>query len=168
MKRMLFGVLLIALALCLCACGAPAAQDTDTQDTDTQDADTQTADSVVSDYAVELQDAQVFTDSEGNNLLFVKYTFTNNGEEATSAEVALYIQGFQDGVELEKGFVFSDDLPEDLAPLYENDWKDLQTGASIECYDCFELTSDSDVQVIVTEFLSLEDTVLAEQTYSVQ
>ena len=150
--------------------GQPAEEATEQEEAAAEQAADNTTPESTSDgkYGVELKDAQVVTNFEGKNILVVKYTFTNNSEDTTSATVALYIKAFQDGVQLESGFLFTDDLTEDLAPLQENDWKDIRPGTSIDCYAGFELDSTSEVEVEATELISFDNTILASKIYTVQ
>lgn len=171
MKKVLLLIMVCFCIIILCACGGqPAEEATEPAEEAAEQATDNTAPEAASDgkYGIELKDAQVVTNYEGKNILVVKYTFTNYSEDTTSATVALYIKAFQDGVQLENGFLYTDDLTEDLAPLQENDWKDIRPGASIDCYAGFELDSTSEVEVEVTEFISFDSTILASKTYAVQ
>lgn len=169
MRKMLFGVLLLILVLCLCACGATeetteqAAEETEQA---AEPAEDNTAASAP--YAVELLDAQKLTNYNGEEVFAVFYNFTNNSEDTISATSALFVKAFQDGVELDTGYLADADLPEDKAGTYGADYKDVRPGTTIECYEEFVLTSTSDVEVEVTEFMSFDDTILASKVYSVQ
>lgn len=174
MRKMLFGVLLLMLVFSLCACGAaePAAEEATEPAAEEQAAepaqDNTTEATADAAYVVELLDAQKLTNYEGKEVFTVFYNFTNNSEETTSAMVALYIKAFQDGIQLETSYLSEGDLPEDKAGTYDNDWKDIRPGTTLECYAAFELDSASDVEVEVTEFASFDDEILTSKVYSVQ
>ena len=172
MKKVLLLLLMGVLAMSLCACGAPADSGSDETATEAQEAATGEAEQAEAEpavntdsaYAVELKDAHRISNYEGVDTLLVVYSFTNNSEDTTSAAVALYIQAFQDGVELESGYATSGDLPEDISGLYDNDWKDIRPGTTLDCYACFELDSESEVEVEANEFLG---ELLDSKTYTV-
>lgn len=164
MKRSLLLLLLVVLALCLTACGAPAEQAEEAVEETAAEVEQAVTEAADSPYAVELKEARRFSNYEGVDTLLVTYSFTNNSEDTTSAASALYIQAFQDGVQLESGWAAESDLPEDLAGLYDNDWKDIRPGTTLDCYDCFELSSESEVEVEVSEFLG---DLLTSKTFAV-
>ena len=169
MKKLLLLLMVGILALTLCACGASPATEETTEETAEPAVDNTTEEAATdAPYVVELKDAQLLTNFEGEQVFAVFYSFTNNSEETTSATVALYVKGFQDGVQLEPGYLAQDDLPADKATMYEADWKDIRPGTTIDCYQTFVLTSTSEVEVEVTELFSFDNTILASKTYSVQ
>lgn len=170
MKKVLIGMFLVVLALCLCACGSQPAEEsaepaTEEAEQAAEPAEDNTAPADAP-YTVELLEAQKLTNYDGQELFVVFYNFTNNSEETISAAVALYIKAFQDGVQLDTGYLDEDHVPE--GKTYDADWKDLRPGTTLECYEEFVLTSTSDVEVEVTEFASFDDEILASKVYSVQ
>lgn len=170
MKKMLLGILLLTLAVCLCACGStqPA------EPAPAEPAATEPVEAVVDNtapaakYDVELLDAQKLTSYDGEELLVVFYNFTNNSEDTTSATIALHFKAFQDGVQLDSGYLSEDGLPADKAATYDADWKDIRPGTTIQCYAAFVPASTSDIEVEVTELISFDNTILASKVYSVQ
>ena len=99
------------------------------------------------------------TDYEGNPAVIVDFTFTNNSDEATSFAVACAQKAFQNGVELEMAIT-----TDDLGNGY---WAEIKPGASTQARLAYSLTDDSDVTIEVEELFSLDDTMLAEATFSV-
>lgn len=176
MKKVLLLLLIGVLACVLCACGSgtdaeePAGEEAAAEEAAEETAPAEPAVELKTDsaYAVELKDPVFMEDSEGKSVMILPYNFTNNSEETGNAAFSVYIKAFQDGIELGKALVWSDELPEDLAALNENSMKDLRPGASIDCIASFELASTSDVEVEVTELISLDNTPLAVQVYPVQ
>ena len=75
-------------------------------------------------------------------------------------DAAVNAQAFQDGVQLELAFMdeFSDE--------YENASKEIKTGATLTCELYYVLTSESEVEVEVTELISLGNDKL-EKTFTV-
>ena len=113
------------------------------------------------DYHVKILDAETgLKDYDGNPVIGVKYEYTNNGKENMMFDVAVNAQAFQDGVQLELAFMdeFSDE--------YENVSKEIKTGATITCELYYELTSESDVEIEVSELISFDDAKLT-KTFSV-
>lgn len=107
------------------------------------------------DYHVKILDAETgLKDYDGNPVIGVKYEYTNNGEENMMFDVAVNAQAFQDGVQLELAFMdeFSDE--------YENSSKEIKTGTTLTCEMYYALISDSEVEVEVTELISLNDSKL--------
>ena len=113
-----------------------------------------------SDYAVTIDGATVTTDYEGNPAVVVDYTFTNNSDEATSFAVACSPKVFQNGVQLETAIVTGEDLGNGYMA-------EIKPGASTQARLAYSLTDQSDITVEVEELFSLDDTMLAEATFSV-
>lgn len=113
-----------------------------------------------SDYEVTIDDATVSEDYEGNPVVVVSFSWVNNSEDATSADVALYTQCFQNGVELEQAYVV--DGMDDQSSM-----NDVKPGSGTDFQKAYLIEDESDVTVEVTEFISLDDTILAEKTFSI-
>ena len=122
-----------------------------------EDDDSGDAAQSASEYEVTIDSASMTTDYEGNPALVVNYTWTNNSDEATSFEVALHDQCFQNGVECDFAVVSDVDT---MASM-----NDVQPGATTEVTECFSLEDESEVTIQVTELISFDDTVLAEKTF---
>jgi len=52
------------------------------------------------DYAVDIKDATLTKDYKGNPAIVITYSYTNNGDDAKSAMVALRNVAYQNGVQL--------------------------------------------------------------------
>lgn len=101
-------------------------------------------------YRVALTGYAFNTDYDGNNIVVVTYDFTNNSEETISPLVCIYIQAFQNGIELEHGFVM-DTAVCDVGI----EQKDVKPGATLTgCQTCFVLTSESPVEIEVSDIFS--------------
>ena len=170
MKKKLL-VLMIAgmMSLSAVACG----ETSDTQEPDTQEANDNTGDEASGDdAAVDEADSEddgiINFDGEGYNVTYVKhetgtdyvgnpclyyyYTFTNNGEENTSAAVASYIQCFQNGVQCQSA------ITTESNDSINNYMMDVQPGGSIEVCQVFSLSDTSDVTIEASELISFDDT----------
>ena len=91
------------------------------------------------------------TDYEGNPCLYYYYTFTNNGEENTSAAVASYIQCFQNGVQCQTA------ITTDSNDSVNNYMMDVQPGGSVEVCEVFSLSDTSDVTIEASDLISFDD-----------
>lgn len=113
-------------------------------------------------FPVEIKESAVVKDYDGNPALVVGLSWTNNSEETTAFETALMVSAFQDGVELDYAIT-------DGSTGYDLDasWKEVRPGTTQDVWCCFALTSESDVEVEVTEWLSLNDDILASEVFSV-
>lgn len=175
MKRKLMMIAAAAmLAVMLTACGGSGSTDTNTsaaqdagsaqaaqQETPKEDAAASASEGDLGDYHVKILDAETgLTDYEGNPVIGVKYEYTNNGDENMMFDVAVNAQAFQDGVQLELAFMdeFSDE--------YENSSKEVKPGTTLICEMYYALTSDSEVEVEVSELISFGDAKLT-KTFSV-
>lgn len=103
------------------------------------------------DYAVEIHGFELAKDYSGNPAIIISYTFTNNGENATSGMVALSDIAYQNGVELDTAIISGNDIG-------SNNMKDVKTGVSIELQAAFLLSSETaPVEYEVSEFASFSD-----------
>ena len=115
------------------------------------------------DYDIEIKSCRIAKDYEGNDVVIVKYGFTNNSDKATSFAVAMHDTVFQNGVELESAFV----LDEDADFESENYMKDIKGGATIDVEKAFKLDdATSDIEVEVKELISLNNDMV-KKTFSI-
>lgn len=125
-----------------------------TQDTETE-ANVSEDDGVInfdgSGYNVTYVKHETGTDYEGSPCLYYYYTFTNNGDENTSAAVATYIQCFQNGVQCQTA------ITTDSNDSINNYMMEVQPGGSIEVCQVYSLTDTSDVTVEASDLISLSD-----------
>ena len=174
MKRKLAMIMASAMLVAmLTACGGSGSTDTSTsaaQDTGSAQAAQQetpkedaapASEGDLGDYHVKILDAETgLMDYEGNPVIGVKYEYTNNGEENMMFDIAVSAQAFQDGVQLELAFM------DEYSDEYENSSKEIKTGATITCELYYVLTSESEVEVEVTELISLGNDKL-EKTFTI-
>lgn len=160
----LFGSL---LAMSLCACSGDDTASTDqgeTADTTTTEETQEPADTssaTVGDYEVSIGDAGMISDDyTGEEAFLVNLTFTNNSEENAAPDVALHIQAFQDGIELDPDFFDSSSYDSMSAS------REVQPGNTYEFQKAFALTNEtSSIDVSVSELFALDGGTLAEKTF---
>ena len=109
------------------------------------------------DYHVEIKNALLGEDYEGNPALIITYSWTNNSDETTSAMSEFVEQAFQQGVEMDRATVRSSDI-------YNSDayTKDIRPGTALDVQCAYVLTSPTaEVEFEVREFLGRSDTVVS-------
>ena len=111
-----------------------------------------------SEYAVTIDACTTTADYEGAPAIIVDYTFTNNSDEAVAFAFACNAKVFQNGVQLEPAIV-----TEDLGNGYT---AEIKPGATTPARIAYSITDQSDVTVEVEKLISLDDTLLAEKTFS--
>lgn len=94
-------------------------------------------------YDIVIEGMEFDEDYSGEEILRVLFTFTNNGEEATSAFYETYVDALQDGIGLEEVSAYNE------VETDENYDVEIEPGESILCSLCFELRSDSPVEVMI-------------------
>lgn len=151
--------LAVAVASPLALAGCGSSDEAPADDISSEQTEQAEPEAPASDYAVTIDDATVTEDYEGNPAVIVDYTFTNNSDEATSFAVACHAKVFQNGVQLESA-ITTDDLGNGYMA-------EIKPGASTQARLAYSLTDQSDITVEVEEFFSLDDTMLAEATFSV-
>lgn len=120
-----------------------------------------------SEFDVSIDNVTVTDDGDGNNIVVIDYTFTNNSDEAISFSSAVQEELFQDGVELQSGY-----LPYNH-PMYDEDSysassTEIKSGASIKVRRVYELTSDSNVEIKLTDWQSFDQAVILEKEIQVK
>lgn len=120
-----------------------------------------------SEFDVSIDNVTVTDDGEGNNIVVIDYTFTNDSDEATSFGSAVTEELFQDGVALQRGYLpYNHPLREDMDD--DNVYTDIKSGASIQVREVFELTSDSNVEIKLTDRQSFDQAVILEKEIQVK
>ena len=122
---------------------------------------------IPTDYELQIDRAFTTDDGEGNQLLALDMTFTNNGNEAESPSVAR-LSLFQNGVELSSGYL-PYRHPENNEELSSNSYTDIQPGKSISYRMVYTLQDDSEVEFYAKQngFSSYEVEPLLETKISV-
>lgn len=108
------------------------------------------------DYHVEIKEAFLTTDYQGNPAAVVTYTWTNNGQEAASAMAELVDQAFQSGAELSAATITTGQRYETGTKLRE-----VQPGGQADVQCAFHLESvTAPIEFQVSEFLGGSGTVV--------
>lgn len=171
MKKILAILLMMIMVFAFTACGGSSdeAQSGDeqaaTEETAAEPADT--AKATIGDFEINIKDYELIQDDEGKDAVFITFDFTNNSEENANYDTALYGQCFQNGVELDFATIYNGERDE----LYDNKYKDIQPGTTIEVKEAF-LTQDREnpltVQVVsMGEIMGGESEGMAEKVFEI-
>lgn len=94
---------------------------------------------------IAIGEAELFEDEDGENCIRVFLTFTNNGEEETSAFMETTFVAYQDGVELQGAWVWDSESDD----LYS---EDIEPGETVDCSISFILRTDSPVEISLEQW----------------
>lgn len=104
----------------------------------------------------------VDSDTQGK-ILYTFYNFTNNSGSTIEAANALIPRAFQNGVELSTSFPDSTPIEE-----YDNTYKSVQDGGSLDVVFMYQLTDESDVSIEITPISYSDDTPVGEYTFKLE
>ena len=159
MKKLICIVIAALMLLSLTACGSggtdnktaekPGETTAGSQETEKIDMKQQEQEGDLGDYHVKFVDFTPAKDYEGKDVIVVNWEFTNNSEDTTSADVAVYIKAFQNGVELDPAYVDLDGA--------DNSMKDIRPGTTLDIHTSFVLADTSTVEFEATELISFSD-----------
>lgn len=108
-------------------------------------------------YGITIGSARVSKNYDEKECLVVSVKFTNNSTEGIAYDVAILDKAFQNGVQLDMGFVDGS--------LSGNSLKEIKPGATIELECVYVLSDSSPVDVEFEELLSLEDSGTVKKTF---
>ena len=113
-----------------------------------------------SDYTVSIDGAFTSVDLDGNPAVVVVFTWQNNSDKEQMFATALDPRCYQDGVELEPGYMVE-------GCDYSENMVHVKPGGSNTVQQAFLIRDvDLPIHVEVRELMSLDDTVLASTTYT--
>lgn len=108
----------------------------------------------VADCTVEIQSCRLAQDWEGKPVVIVKYSFTNNQEEAQSFMLAFNDEVYQNGVGLNESWMLSDSANY----TSDNQTKKIQKGATLEVEKAYELNdTTTDISVEISALFSFDN-----------
>ena len=113
-------------------------------------------------YDVTIDSASIEQDQySGEQVIIVNMTFTNNSDETIAPDVALYVQAFQDGVQIDSTILLDSQSYDSMSASRE-----VQPGTTYEFQQAFALgNTESTVEISVSELLSTSGEPLAETTF---
>ncbi len=93
---------------------------------------------------VGLKEVKYDKDRAGNNVVILVYDFSHTKEEAKDFTFSIATTVYQDGVECDANYYFSDD----------NSLRKVKAGVTIEVSKVFTLSSDSPIEIEIEELIS--------------
>lgn len=142
MKKILTILCLLVLIPTLAGCGSSEAELTNL--------------ATYEDYTLQLDFAEFVANAEGNNYIKVNATYTNNSSEPQYALSCFAVKAFQNNVEITD----VSDINGDQNSLIQ----EVKDGASLSVTYLFELTDESDIEVLVGE-PTAEQKTIAKETF---
>ncbi len=153
----LSSLLAVVLILTLFSAFAMGSSDSDDGGTDDQGSDSASVEQSknnLGDYKVDITSCRLAADYEGKPIVIVKYTFTNNGENAVAFWIALDETVYQGGVGLNECYFAA----EGANYSSDNQSKEIKQGATIEVEVAYELNdTTTDIEVEVSELFSFSN-----------
>lgn len=103
----------------------------------------------IGDYHIKIVSAEVGKDYSENPVLIVTYQWTNNSDDEQMFSTAFSAKAYQNGIECGDAYVVDG---VDSQKLLAN----IKPGATLELKDAYKLDGDSDVEIEITPWISLE------------
>lgn len=119
---------------------------------------------VDTEYPITIDKATVTKDYEGKSALVVTYTWTNNSDEAQMFDTVYSAQAFQNGIQLDDAILDMDE--EEKYDVYAS-MNEIKTGTTQTINKAYLLDDKSEVSVEVTEWISFDESILAQRTFDV-
>lgn len=156
MKKYVMVFLSAVLILSLVACSAEKNDPPISQQAVTQTEPPKSDEGDLGSYHVKISDAKIGSDNSDQKIISISYDFTNNSDDAQSADIVLYARAFQDGVEMTPVLICRD------KSLYDNSLasKAIKPGITLTCQSAFYLSSDSDVEFEIVKAFSASDEIV--------
>ncbi|MBE6796933.1 MAG: DUF5067 domain-containing protein [Ruminococcaceae bacterium] len=108
----------------------------------------------IGDYSVVIDSCRLAKDFEGDNVVIVKYKFTNNADDAAAFYLTFDDAVYQNGVGLNEAYVLKDSANYSA----DNQTKEIKKGATLDVEVAYELNDNTtDVEVEVKELFSFSD-----------
>lgn len=122
-------------------------------------------DKVVGNYEVDVIDYRLVKDYS-NDVIIIKYSFTNNSDDSKSFSLAVEDTVYQGGISLTETYVLSSSANYD----YDNKIKKIKSGATVEievAYKLNDTTTDIEVEIKDGSIFGDSDDVIT-KTFSIQ
>ena len=131
-----------------------ANKDSEKAETTSESADKNKSGNNLGHYKVEIVSCRLAEDFEGKPIAIVKYSFTNNDDEAKAFMWSLEAKAYQDGIGLNECY-FADDSANYSS---DNQSKEIKKGSTLEVEVAYELNdTTTDIEVEVSEYISFND-----------
>lgn len=176
MKKLIVLALVVAVFLSACSSGnnssstpqsvvpesTPAPVSSTPPEPESEPEPTSSDEGDIGNYHVKILDATYGVDYAGKPIVVVNLEFTNNSASTAAFLFTTDVKAFQDGVELD-GLVMVMDSSVYDASLAQ---KELKTGATLVVQSAFHLSSESPIEVEVTELMAFGNTTTLTKTFT--
>ena len=165
MKKIIISMFLLICLICsLCSCIVIEDDASNNGGNSTSGADANSSDSGdFGDFNIVIDSCRLGLDYKGNEIIIVKYIFTNKDDSTTSFSGNVEDKVYQDGIGLNECYFV------DSSSNYSSDNKsrEIKPGVSLEVEVAYELNNtQSDIEVEVSEYFSWSDKIL-NKTFSI-
>jgi len=121
-----------------------------------------------SSYELTIDNVLKSDDGEGNDIIIIDMTFTNNSDEATSFGYAIDLEIFQNGTALKGGYI-PYNHPSYDEELEGNTYLDIKSGISTQLRKVYTLNdANAPIEVKATEAMSYDTDSLLEKEIQIQ
>ncbi|MBQ3075846.1 MAG: DUF5067 domain-containing protein [Clostridia bacterium] len=154
MKKIITLILAISIAATFAILAMGSTTEESGTDLGTGEAAEKGSDNNIDQFSVDILSCRLAKDYEGKPIVIVKYSFTNNGEQAQSFSVAFDDAVFQNGIGLNESWV----VAEDANYSADNQSKEIQKGATLEVEVAYELNdTTTDINVEISALFSFDE-----------
>ncbi len=115
-------------------------------------------------YQIEIKSCRLAKSYDDKPVVIVKYSFTNNSDEAAAFYLTFDDHVYQDGIGLNEAYVLDDSANYSS----DNQTKEIKTGATLEVEVAYELNDTTTaIEVEVEELSIFSDNVIVKKTFTI-
>lgn len=164
MKKILaFLIILSFLMLSFASCDFSDADSSSSSSQSSSSSKKEETKSNLGDYNVVIDSFRMAEDYQGEDVIIVKYLFTNNSDESDSFMLAVDEIAYQDGVELQECYFVDDSANYSI----DNQSKKIRPGVTLSVEVAYELAdTTTDVEIEVEEIFSFKERKIT-KTFSI-
>ena len=152
----ILAVIAVLLAFGLCAIASSDSSDSD-DDQGAGDANQNENGSNLGNYNVVIKSCRLAEDYEGNPIVIITYSFTNNDKDPANFSYTFEDNVYQNGIGLNECYFVS----EEANYSSDNQLKDIKQGATIEVEVAYVLNdTTTDLEVEVNELISFNEKIV--------
>ena len=140
-----------------------ADEESTTEETNESVQKTEEDENLLGDYSIVIDSCRLAKDYEGDDVVIVKYIFTNvSDDEAQAFWIVADDHVYQNGVGLNEAFILDDSVDYNS----EDQMKEIKMGSSLEVEVAYELNdTETDIEVEVSKLISFSDKTIT-KTFS--
>lgn len=111
----------------------------------------------IGDHYVEIKDAVIVDDKDGNPAIVITYAWTNNSDETTRSDLAIREKAFQDGIQMDTAIIGDKSIYDPLSST-----KEIRPGATIDVQNAYAMKSYSIVEFELEDVFGRLDDIITE------